>query len=433
MKIKVKFFKNPNKIFVKTDFRTPQKQSVLFSLFKKCAKLKTMKNYTYKYRLYPNRVQAELMAQTFGCVRYVYNYMLDLCIKAYKETGEKPSQYDRGKILTFLKHDGEHEWLKTPPIAALQSANADLEKAYTNFFRRVKKGEKPGFPKFKSKRASRKSYRVYQVRVLNKKSIKLPKLGKVKARVPRFPQGRIISCTVSQTPSGKYFISVTTEVEKIPNVMNPAPKGSAVGIDLGIKDFATLSTGEKINPTYDLKRETKQLAKVQRKLAKKQKGSANRAKQRVKVAKVYEKIANQRKWFLQNLSTQILRENQTVVVETLKVQQMSHKGGNYKKALNRSIMNASWRAFIEMLRYKAEWYGRELVEVDRFYPSTQLCSCCGEKTGPKDLSVREWTCPNCLSLHDRDVNAAKNILSQGLVGVNRPEFTSAENTEPIAV
>ena len=393
-----------------------------------------MKTYTYKYRLYPNRVQAELMAQTFGCVRYVYNYMLDLCMKEYKETGKKPSQYNRSKTLTFLKHDGEHEWLNDPPHMALASANADLERAYTNFFRRVKKGEKPGFPKFKSKHTSRKSYRDYYVKVLNKKSIRLSKLGKVKARVPRLPQGRIISCTVSQTPSGKYFISVTTEVEKIPNVMKPAPKGSAVGIDLGIKDFATLSTGEKINPTYDLKKETKQLAKAQRKLAKKQKGSANRAKQKVKVAKVYEKIANQRKWFLQNLSTQLLRENQTVVVETLKVKQMSRKGGNYKKALNRSITNASWRAFIEMLRYKAEWYGRELIEVDQFYPSTQLCSCCGEKTGPKgDLSVREWTCPHCLSPHDRDVNAAKNILSQGLsVGANRPEFKSVENTEPIA-
>ena len=392
-----------------------------------------MKMYTYKYRLYPNRVQVELIAQTFGCVRYVYNYMLDLCIKTHKETGEKLSEFDRNKVITALKHDGEHEWLKEPPRAALTSANADLELAYKNFFRRVKKGGKPGFPKFKSKHTSRKSYRVYDVKVLNKKSIKLPKLGKVKARVPRLPEGRIISCTVSQTPSGKYFISVTTEVEKIPNTMKPAPKGSAVGIDLGIKDFATLSTGEKINPIYDLKRETQKLAKAQQKLAKKQKGSANRGKQKIKVAKIYEKIANQRKWFLQNLSTQILRENQTVVVETLAVKQMSRKGGNYKKALNRSITNASWRAFIEMLRYKAEWYGRELVEVDRFYPSTQLCSCCGEKTGPKDLSVREWTCPNCLSLHDRDINAAKNILSQGLsVGVNRPEFTSVENTKPIA-
>ena len=393
-----------------------------------------MKNYTYKYRLYPNRVQAELMAQTFGCVRYVYNHLLDLCISTYKETGKKPSKFDRDKVITSLKHDREHEWLKDPPNAALQSANADLEKAYINFFRRVKKGEKPGFPKFKSKHTSRKSYRVYYVKVLNKKTIQIPKLGKVKAHVPRMPEGRIISCTVSQTHSGKYFISVTTEVEKIPNVMKPAPKGSAVGIDLGIKDFATLSTGEKINPEYDLKKETKQLAKAQRKLAKKQKGSANREKQKVKVAKVYEKIANQRKWFLQNLSTQILRENQTVVVETLKVQQMSRKGGNYKKALNRSIKNASWRAFIEMLRYKAEWYGRELIEVDQFFPSTQLCSCCGEKTGPKgDLSVREWTCPNCQSLHDRDVNAAKNILSQGLlVGANRLEFKSVENTKPIA-
>ena len=393
-----------------------------------------MKNYTYKYRLYPNRVQAELMAQTFGCVRYVYNHLLDLCITTYKETGKKPSRFNRNKVITALKHDGEHEWLKEPPIAALQSANADLEKAYTNFFRRVKKGEKPGFPKFKSKHTSRKSYRVYYVKVLNKKTIQIPKLGKVKARVPRLPEGRIISCTVSQTPSGKYFISVTTEVEKITNVMKPAPKGSAVGIDLGIKDFATLSTGEKINPGYDLKKETKQLVKAQRKLSKKQKGSANRNKQRIRVAKVYEKIANQRKWFLQNLSTQILRENQTVVVETLKVQQMSRKGGNYKKALNRSITNASWRAFIEMLRYKAEWYGRELVEVDQFYPSTQLCSCCGEKTGPKgDLSVREWTCPKCLTPHDRDVNAAKNILNQGLsVGANRPEFKSVENTKPIA-
>ena len=235
------------------------------------------------------------MAQTFGCVRYVYNHLLDLCITTYKEIGKKPSKFDRDKAITALKHDGEHEWLKDPPVAALQSANADLERAYANFFRRVKKGEKPGFPKFKSKHTSRKSYRVYDVRVLNKKVIKLPKLGKVKARVPRLPQGRIISCTVSQTPSGKYFISVTTEVEKILNVMKPAPKDSAVGIDLGVKNFATLSTGEKINPTYNLKKETKQLAKAQRKLSKKQKGSANRNKQRIRVAKIYEKIANQRK------------------------------------------------------------------------------------------------------------------------------------------
>ena len=373
------------------------------------------------------------MAQTFGCVRYVYNHLLDLCLTTYKETGKKSSKFNRDKVITALKHDGEHEWLKDPPNAALQSANADLERAYTNFFRRVKKGEKPGFPKFKSKHTSRKSYRIYDVKILNKKAVKLPKLGKVKARVPRLPEGRIISCTVSQTPSGKYFISVTTEVEKIPNAMKPAPKSSAVGIDLGVKDFATLSTGEKINPTYDLKKETEQLAKAQRKLAKKQKGSANREKQKVKVAKVYEKIANQRKWFLQNLSTQILRENQTVVVESLNIKQMSRKGGNRKKSLNRSITNASWRAFIEMLRYKAEWYGRELIEVDQYFPSTQLCSCCGEKTGPrKDLSVREWTCPNCLTLHGRDTNAARNILAQGLVGVNRPEFKSVESTKPLA-
>lgn len=340
-----------------------------------------------------------------------------------------PTRYDRDKILTVLKKDDEHKWLNDVSNAALQQSNADLQKAYENFFRRVKKGKKPGFPRFKSKHGSKNSYRETRGVILNSKAIKLPKIGKVKAKIHRKVEGRVLNVTVSRTPAGRYFaafIVETEEPEKLPKV------DKSVGIDLGLKDFAVFSDGVKIDNPHNGRKSAKKLAKAQKSLARKQKGSNNREKARRKVAKIHAHIMNQRNWFLHNLSLQIIRENQVIAVEGLAVKNMAAKGGAHKRGLNRGIKDASWGRFLELLKYKAAWYGRELVVIDRYYPSTQICSRCGDKTGPKgDLSIRNWTCGNCSVMHDRDVNAAKNILARGLassgIGASRPDFKPVES------
>lgn len=360
------------------------------------------------------------MARAFGCTRFVYNYFLDLCITSYRETGKTPSRFDRDKILTKLKHDGEHEWLNEISNTALQQSNADLQKAYEGFFRWVKKGGKPGFPKFKSKHGSTDSYRETQnVRILNSKAIRLPKIGKVKAKIHRIPTGRILNATVTRTPAGRYFVSLMVEEE---NPQKLPATDKKIGIDLGVKDFAILTDGTKVeNPRFGAK-SAKKLARAQKNLARKKKGSNNREKAKQKVARIHARVANQRDWFLHDLSTRLIRENQTIVVEGLNIKGMTSKGGATKKGLNRAIQDASWSRFLEILKYKAEWYGRELITLDTFFPSTQVCSSCGEQTGPKgDLGTRTWTCSSCSTEHDRDMNAAQNILQQGLVLVELGE------------
>ena len=357
----------------------------------------------YKYRIYPNKKQKELIAKNFGCVRFVYNHYLAKRIEAYKNNKETLNYYDCANDLKNLKSN--YEWLKEADSTSLQSAIKDLDTAYQKFFK-----EHSGFPKFKSKKIHRYAYK--SKRVGNNiefcgNSIKLPKLGKVKIKGKQIPQGRILNATVSQVPSGKYYVSLCcTEVE----AKQYKSTGNAIGIDLGLKEFAIISNGDKIeNPKY-LKKSLQKLAKLQRGLSRKTRGGSNWNKARIKVARMQERTANQRKDFLQKLSTQLIRDYDVICIEDLQVQNMVK---NHRLA--QAISDVSWSEFVRQLEYKAKWHDREVVKINTFYPSSQLCSVCGYKNAhTKDLSVREWTCPDCKTKHDRDINAARNILNEGL-------------------
>ena len=371
----------------------------------------------YKVRLYPNEEQQIFFAKSFGCTRFIWNKMLSDKIEHYKETKTElkntPAQYKK-----------EFEWLKEVDSLALANVQQNLRAAYSKFF----KGS--GFPKFK-KKGQRDSYTTNNQKgtvAITTNSVKLPKIGHINAKFPSAICGLIKSATISRAPSGKYFVSLLVET-----IVEPFTKtNSNIGIDLGLTDFIVLSDGTKVaNPKF--------LAKLQDKLAREQKilakrrgvakaanrklsESRNYQKQKLRVAKVYEKIANTRKDFLHKLSFNLIKNHDVIAIEDLNV-----KGMVKNRKLAKAISDSSWSAFTTMLAYKAEWYGRELIKIDRWYPSSKTCSGCGHLLTKAELSlsVRSWDCPNCLQNNDRDINASVNILNEGLRLVKQSKTVGA--------
>lgn len=355
-----------------------------------------------KFRIYPNREQRELFSQIFGCCRLIYNKGLAMRKKAY-ENGDKIGYSQTSAMLTEMKKCEETAFLKKVDSIALQQSLRDLDRGFVNFFQK-----RAGYPSFKSKHDHHQSYRTINqkdnIRIVGR-YLKLPKLGLVKIR-QSMEVGEIRNVTIEETPSGKYFAVLNVEFEPQPR----SNHGGQIGIDVGIKEFYSDSNGNVVsNPRY-LEKSMRKLIREQRRLSRKQKGSNNRDRQRVRVAQIHEKIANQRNDFLQKQSTMLIRENQTICIENLKVRNMMR---NHRLA--QQISSASWGKFFEMLMYKAVWYGNDVIKVSTMYPSSQICSCCGYKNPQvKKLSVRMWKCPDCHTVHNRDTNAGKNILKEGL-------------------
>ena len=368
----------------------------------------------YKFRIYPTEEQEIFFAKSFGCVRKVYNLMLDDRKKAYEEV-----KNDSSKKMTFptpAKYKKEFPFLKEIDSLALANAQLNLDKAYKNFFR----DKSVGFLRFKSKKNPVQSYTTNNqngtVALIDSKFIKVPKLKSlVRIKLHRQPKGIIKSATISRHSSGKYYISLLCKEEII-----ELPKtNSTIGIDLGIMDFAILSDGQKIDNNKFTSKMEKKLKREQRKLSRrallaKNKGTnlfeaKNYQKQKRKVARLHEKVMNQRTDFLNKLSTEMIKNHDIICIEDLNTKGMLR---NHKLA--KSISDVSWSKFVTKLQYKADWYGRKIIKVDNWFPSSQICSECGHKDGKKSLEIREWTCPVCHTHHDRDINASINILTEGL-------------------
>jgi len=359
----------------------------------------------YKYRLYPTAEQTTFFEKSFGCCRYVYNWALQRRIETYQNSGERLSYVSIAKELTSLKKQEETEWLSEVSTQSLQSSIRNMDAAFTRFFR-----EKKGFPKFKSKKRNKSSFQfVQQVYVdFESKRIQMPKVGKVKFACDRTFVGKIGTCTVSKSPTNKYYISITVD-DGEPMPEKPMIEfNTSVGIDVGIKDFAVISNGQVFDNPKFLEKSEKRLKVLQRRLAKKKKGSKRRERAKLAVAKQHERIRNKRTNFIHQVTSKIVRENQTIVVEDLNVDGMLKN-----HCLAKSISSVAWYEFFRQLQYKCDWYGKNLVRIGRFEPSSKMCLC-GNVYKDLKLSQRRWVCPSCGRDNDRDLLAAVNILRFGL-------------------
>lgn len=371
----------------------------------------------YRFRFYPTREQEVILAQTFGCARFAYNYMLRQRTDAWYKEQKKVGYHETSALLTALKKQDEYKWLNDVSSVPVQQSLRHLQTAFSNFFAKRNK-----YPTFKSKHEKQSAEYTASAFKWDGKTLMLAKMVEpLNIRWSRtLPKvAKLTTAIVSKDATGRYFVSMLCDdsVVKKPEINNK------VGIDLGLTHFAVLSTGEKVGTPNIFRANEARLAMLQSRLAKKQKGSSNRAKAKLKVAKLHARIADTRKDFLHKLSTKLVRENQTLAVESLTVSNMQKN-----RYLSKSIGDAGWSEFVRQLEYKAKWYGRTLIGIDKWYPSSKRCNACGYTLSKLPLSSRSWICPECGATHDRDVNAARNILTAGLA-----ELALGENVSPICI
>lgn len=363
----------------------------------------------YKYRIYPDEDQKEQIKVHFGACRFVYNWALEQKIKTYQQSKKSISRFDLQRILVHEVKPA-NEWLKKTNSQALLASLVNVESAFTKFFR-----EKTGFPNFKSRKNPVQSFQLPQHYTIDFDTniIKLPKIGEVKVVLHRKFEGEMKTATISRSNTGKYYISILVDNEIELPTKQEFSDSTTIGMDVGIKDFAVISNGEKVENPKHLKNSLKRMKCLQKRVSRKIKGSNNRNKARHHLSKIHETISNQRNNFQHQLSFRLISENQAISLETLNV-----KGMIKNHCLAQSISDAGWSSFVTKMEYKAEWFGKTILRIGRFEPSSKLCNVCGYHNSNLTLKDREWVCPDCKTKHDRDVNAAINIKKFSLRNQN---------------
>ncbi|MFE0133153.1 RNA-guided endonuclease InsQ/TnpB family protein [Streptomyces sp. NPDC059037] len=390
----------------------------------------------YAFRLYPDDSQRGALARAFGCARVVFNDAVRAREDARAAGAPFPGAGElSSRLITQAKQTQARSWLGEVSAVVLQQSLRDAETAYKNLFASLKgtrRGARVGAPRFKSRKDNRQSIRFTanaRWSITGSGRLNLPKIGAVKVKWSRNLPSAPTSVTVIQDAAGRYFASFVIDTDPDADAVRMPGSGQSIGIDLGLSHFAILSNGTKIDSPRFLRRAEKKLKKAQRELSRKQKGSRNRDKARLKVARAHAQVADARREFHHQLSTQLIRENQAIGVEDLAVK------GLARTRLAKSVHDAGWSQFVAMLVYKADRYGRTLIKIGRFEPTSQTCSACGHRDGPKPLDIREWTCPACGTLLDRDINSARNVKRAAGLAVSacgaqvRPEPVLAQRNE----